>query len=152
MSVANDEGLIGKTLLELAEKLKTVSAEITAARQEAAEAKTASSEVKAENSALKLQLDCQKDKKLGGFRFKHIGNELNFTANLDVIAIITAALSALETGRVHEVEAKLREAIKNRGKQNKHIKLADTSPAGWGFVVEYMGSDLAEDAEDERKI
>ena len=49
--------------------------------------------------------------------------------------------------------SKLAKSIKEDiEKQNKLLKIADKSIAGWGTVEEYLSDDLASNSEDDRKI
>jgi hypothetical protein len=141
-----------KTLLDLAAQLQAVSQALVSAQQDSAEAKASSKEAKAENAALKVQLESQTDRKLGGFRFKHVGNELNFGSNLDAIAILARAGVALQVGRVEEIEQLHKDLLKHLRCQNKLIKLADGAVAGWGLIVELQGTEVAEDQEFDRRV
>ena len=141
-----------QTLESLAGHLKSISEALLSSKEENSQVRTEIAEVKSKNSALQLQLDSQRERHSGAYRFKHIGNELNFYSNIDIVTFATKALTSLELGFPDQVDARLRELIKQALKQNKCIKMADNSPAGWGLVSEYLGNSLAEDAEDERKM
>ena len=148
-----------RTLNELLSNLKSISealsdakAESAAAKTESEAAKSISKEVRAQNNALQIQLDSQKEKRHGGYKFRHIGNELNAASNIDVIALATQALTALETGCPAELEKRVREIIAHCLKQNRLIKHADNSPAGWGLILEFISCASAEDNEEERQM
>jgi hypothetical protein len=102
-------------------------------------------EVKVKNSALQIQLDSQREWQMGYHNFKHIRNELNHVSNLDLIALVTKALTAFELGFAEQVDQLLHDYIKHLLRQNKFIKLADGSPTRWGIVTKYVGNYLAED-------
>ena len=46
----------------------------------------------------------------------------------------------------------LEEALKNLKSRIKHIKLADSSDAGWDIIKNNVQNDLASDSDDDRKI
>ena len=138
-------------LLDLAAQLQTVSNALITAQADSAEAKTVSHEVKAENAALRVQLESQNEKRLGGFKFRHIGNELNYTSNLDGIALVCRATVAFQSGKTEELEKLHKELITLLKHQNKLIKWADASPAGWGLIVEFIGTGASEDQEEDRR-
>jgi hypothetical protein len=124
-----------KTLNDLLVNLKALSDTLAEAKSESAAAQAISKEVRAQNNALQIQLDSQKEKRHGGYKFRHIGNELNASSNIDIIAFATQALTALETGCPAELEKRIRDIIAHSLKQNRLIKQADNSPAGWGLIV-----------------
>jgi hypothetical protein len=140
------------TLTELTEHLKMITDSLLVTQQESAAAKATAEEVKAKNTALQLQLNSQKEKKAGGYQWKHPGNETQFLLNIEIIATLTEGLTALELGNPVEVDKKLHDGIEQLIKRNKCIKMADNSPAGWGLVQEYLGNDIASDEEDDKKI
>ena len=161
MPNANNEDVhVGqKTLNELLDSLKSISEALVEAKSESAAAKTESEtaksiskEVRAQNNALQIQLDSQKERRHGGYKFKHIGNELNSESNIDVIAFATQALTALETGCPAELEKRVRQIITHCMKQNRLIKRADNSPAGWGLIVEFISCVSSEDNEEEKQM
>jgi hypothetical protein len=131
---------------------QAVSQALVSAQRDSADAKASSKEAKAENAALKVQLESQTDRKLGGFRFKHVGNELNFGSNLNAIAILARAGVALQVGRIEEIEKLHQDLFKHLRCQNKLIKLADGAAAGWGLIVELQGTEVAEDQEFDRRV
>jgi hypothetical protein len=72
-----------ETLTSLAENLKVLSQALVKTQQEAAETKAASEkaskaavEAQANNIALQAQLNSQTAKRAGGYKFRHLGNEL----------------------------------------------------------------------------
>ena len=136
----------------LADTLAEAKSESAAAKSESATAQAISKEVRAQNNALQIQLDSQKEKRHGGYKFRHIGNELNASSNIDIIAFATQALTALEIGCPAELEKRVRDIIAHCLKQNRLIKHADNSPAGWGLIVEFISCASAEDNEEERQM
>ena len=138
-------------LLDLAAQLQTVSQALVSAQKDSAEAKAISREAKAENASLRVQLDSQSEKRLGGFKFRHIGNELNYTSNLDAITVVCRATVAFQSGKTDELEKLHKDLIALLKNQNKLIKWADGSPAGWGLIVEYLGTGASDDVEDDRR-
>ena len=140
------------TLTDLTKHLKMLTESLVETQKEAAAAKLTAEEVKATNTALQLQLNSQKQKRAGGYHWKHPGNETQFLLNIEIIATLTQGLTALELGNPVEVDKKIHDGIEQLLKRNKCIKMADNSPAGWGLVQEYLGNDIASDEEDEKKI
>ena len=140
------------TLTDLTTHLKLIAESLIETQKEAAAAKSTAEEVKATNTALQMQLNSQKQKKAGGYQWKYPGNETQFLLNIEIIATLTQALTALELGNPVEVNNKVHDGIAQLLKRNKCVKMADNSPAGWGLVQEYLGNDIASDEEDEKKI
>lgn len=73
-------------------------------------------------------------------------------ANLEIIGKLTQSLTTLETGQPIKVDALFHSSIATLIKLKNSIKLVDGSPAGWALVEEYLGSELASDEEDKKKI
>jgi hypothetical protein len=147
-----------QTLLDLVGNLKALTTALVEAKAESAAAKAessvaiaASTEAKAQNTALQIQIQSQKDKRLGGYKFRHVGNEINFSSNIDCIALATQALTSYQTGRFDQLEKWIKDIIAQLMRQNKHIKWADSSPGWWGLIVEFLGIEVAEDDAEERK-
>jgi hypothetical protein len=67
-----------QTIDSLAENLLSISQALLASKTENAAVRMEITEVKAKISALQVHMDSQRDRNAGGFRFKHLGNELNF--------------------------------------------------------------------------
>ena len=61
---------------------------------------------------------------------KNPGNEAQYVWNCSVLNILTVALTALELNDPVDAKTKLRSAISEIIKRNKHIKIADESAAG----------------------
>ena len=141
-----------KNIKSLTDTLAEAKSESAAAKTESASAQAISKEVRAQNNALQIQLDSQKEKRHGGYKFRHIGNELNASSNIDIIAFATQALTALETGCPAELEKRIRNIIAHCLKQNRLIKHADNSPAGWGLIIEFISCVSAEDNEEEKQM
>jgi hypothetical protein len=133
------------TLRSLAEQLRLIQRDVASAKSQAAEAK-------AENSALKRQIELQKQNPVGSFSLKSKGNQAQYDANISILNELIRALTELEEGNEIELENHIRAAIKKINFRNKLIKLADNSSVGWAIVEEYLKSDLAIDEEEDRFI
>jgi hypothetical protein len=83
---------------------------------------------------------------------KNPGNEAQYVWNCTVLNILTVALTALELNDPVDAKTKLRSAIAEIMKRNKHIKIADESAAGWGTIREYTKHSHADDDADDAKI
>jgi hypothetical protein len=80
------------------------------------------------------------------------GNEAQYVWNCSILNILTVVLTALELNDSVEAKLKLRDGIAAIMLRNKHIKMADESPAGWGLIREYTKHAHAEDDADDAKI
>ena len=62
-------------------------------------------------------------------------------------------ISFLESkGTVSRVTKKIQKLVEEVDNQNKLLKLADMSQAGWPAVREYLFNDLASDSEDKKRV
>ena len=80
------------------------------------------------------------------------GNDAQYIWNCSILNIITAALTGLELEDPDEAKLQIRKAIAEIFTRNKHIKMADESPAGWGLIKEYTKHSQAADEADDAKI
>ncbi len=96
--------------------------------------------------------------------FNKKGNEKQYKFNSDILDRVQSASKKVASvlGAVQlppdqqedlvSADVNLQEGINELMQRNKMIRLADQSEAGWAVVEQYIGCDLAEGAEDERKI
>jgi hypothetical protein len=80
------------------------------------------------------------------------GNEAQYVWNCSILNILTVVLTALELNDSVEAKIKVRDGIAAIMLRNKHIKMADESPAGWGLIREYTKHAHAADDADDAKI
>ena len=98
---------------------------------------------------LQQQLEFQSQ---AAYVFKRDGNEAQFLWNCKVLNILTRAATEFEEENIDRGLQYVREALKEIATRNKHVKMADRSPAGWGLIKEYLADSLADDDSDEKKI
>jgi hypothetical protein len=102
--------------------------------------------------ALKAQLEAVDTHRATVPSFQNKGNEIQFHYNKNVVNDLTIALTALELGNVEDVDKYVRRSIAALKLRNKCIRIAETSPFGWATVEEYLGSEVASDDEDDKKL
>jgi hypothetical protein len=146
-------------LTSLAENLRVISETLVKTQSEAAEVRAESekaqriaAEAQANNQALQAQIDCQNEKRAGGYKFRHLGNEIIYFAHIDSMSKISRGLSAMKLGQINSAEALFTDSYDSLMQSNKYVKIADNSPAGWNLVQEILGTEMASTQEEERKF
>ena len=90
--------------------------------------------------------------KVSTHRFKYKGNENQHNFNSVILEDLERIAENLEDGIVSGTKRDVAEAISKIKERNKMLVLAETSPGGWDTVKEYMGGNLADDSEDEKRM
>ena len=88
-------------------------------------------------------------KSASSFKFK--GNRIQFEFNVKVKEKIESALTKIEKADTAAASLDLKGALDEIKVRNKHIKLADKNES-WKVVDEYKAEELADNAEDEKRI
>jgi hypothetical protein len=147
-----------QTLASLAENLRYISESLVQTQKEAAEVRAESekaqkvaAEAQANNVALQAQLNCQSEKRAGGYKFRHLGNEIVYFSHIDIMSKISRGLSAMRLGNVDSADTLFSEGYDDLAQQNKFVKISDGSPAGWNLVQELIGNESVT-ADEERKL
>jgi hypothetical protein len=109
-------------------------------------------EAVAESKAATAHLQQQIAQRAGNADLINPGNEAQYTWNCSVLNLVTEALTCIENDDTRGARLHLRNAVKAIMVRNKHIKMADASPAGWGMVREYLNNGLADDDADDAKM
>ena len=106
----------------------------------------------AESKATVAVLQRQIAQKSSKDDFNNLGNGAQYEWNCLILNIFTEALTCLECDDLIGARQHVRAGIKEIFTRNKHIKMADESPAGWGLVREYVKHSQAADEQDDAKI
>ena len=138
-------------LQSISESLVKTQKDAAAVKEESGKAQKAAAEAKANNVALQAQLDCQREKRAGGYKFRHLGNELVYFSHVDIMSKITRGLAALRVGNIDSAEELFVTSNKDLIQQNKYVKMADSAPAGWSLILEILGNDSVNTPEEEKQ-
>lgn len=85
-------------------------------------------------------------------KWKKVGNEKQYKFNDSLEAKFDSAIAAIDKKKLEKAKQGLQEGKKLLAERQKLIKLADRSECGWATVLAYVTDDLADTAEDERRI
>ena len=86
------------------------------------------------------------------YKFRYKRNQIQLDFNESICDKVDTIVKLTKNGSQNRA-SKLAKSIKeDLEKQNKLLKIADKSIAGWGTVEEYLSDDLASNSEDDRKI
>jgi hypothetical protein len=135
-------------LAALTQQIQSMALELKETKEVVAESKCLNLKLQ----KLQLKVDSRNKLNSAGFDWRHKGNKLQFEYNISVVNTLVEASTAAEYDDQEEAKRLLNEGIKNIFARNKLIKLVDHSESGWGFALEYLDADLAENEEDSKKI
>ena len=85
-------------------------------------------------------------------QFKSPGNKKQLTFNENLIHNLEEALRAVKTAKYDQAKDVIKESLADLKKQNKLVRIADRSIAGWDAANEYGSDNVAYDSEDEKRI
>ena len=93
-----------------------------------------------------------KEKFTKGTKLSFQGNQRQFDFNAKLIEKLYNIKSYVKRGSLESSKRLLKDVIRDLGKQQKCIRIADKSPGRWATVEEYLTDDLASDSDDDRRI
>ena len=85
-------------------------------------------------------------------QLKSPGNRKQFTFNEDLSHNLGEDLKAVKTEKYDRAKTVIRESLADLKKQNKLVRIADRSIAGWDAANEYGSDSVASDSEDKKRI
>ena len=84
------------------------------------------------------------------FTFK--GNKVQYELNISLHDLVDGTITDISKGKVSAAISELESVKALITKQNKLIRFADKTPAGWTALEEYESDHLAEYSEDEKRL
>lgn len=103
-------------------------------------------------SSLTVQSQVKKLKVEQEYKWKYESNRIQFLLNTEIQEDLNQVIWALDNTKIEYARDTVNEVIDKVKKRNKHIKIADSSEAGWETVKQYETNPVASDTDDENKI
>jgi hypothetical protein len=156
----NDESRSGSSphviettsLGSLAEQLRMLHNKIDVNQRETAQARAYAKEAKDHAAAARHEVEEAKENRPDVYTFKSKGNEKQWGIVQGVISNTLRAMTACEEGHPLDANHYHKKVLEAMTLRAKCIKIADSHPAGWALVEEYLMRDAVTDEKDDKKL
>ena len=132
---------------ELNSDIRTLLAEVREQRRELHSFKE-----ELRGDCLSVKADVKRLKKEQELKWRYEGNKIQHGFNASLLDNLKQALWPLDNCKTDYVNEILKETCETLKKRNKHVRIADTSEAGWETVRQYELNPVTSDSEDESRI